>query len=316
MINFYAQIFKIFHFSMNIAEEKIHSQRTFIDVLFDLHQLTKPGITLSVTASMLVGYILGSGSVFNFVIMIHAIVGTYLIAGGTGAYNQFMERRLDGLMKRTAKRPLPDKRISASAGMFFSLFLIFSGLVYLFVLVHPLAGAVSFATTFIYLIAYTPMKQVSAFNILIGAVPGALPPVGGWAAASGTITDPGMWLLFGIVFLWQIPHVMAIAWTLKDEYASAGFKMVPKNDTTGIKTSIYALFCTLLLFPVTIVMYTMGVANILFLVLSLILAGVFLYYSIVFLKERTKQNSRKLMFASIAYLPLVWVAVFIDRLLF
>lgn len=314
MINFSAYNLKIFHFSMNIVEEKMQSQRTFIDVLSDLHQLTKPGITLSVTASMLVGYILGSGSAFNYIIMIHAIVGTYLIAGGTGAYNQFMERRLDGLMKRTAKRPLPDKRISASAGMFFSLFLIFSGLVYLFVLVNPLAGAVSFATTFIYLIAYTPMKQVSAFNILIGAVPGALPPVGGWAAASGTLSDPGMWLLFAIVFLWQIPHVMAIAWSLKEDYEGAGFRMVPKNDIYGKKTSTWALICTILLFPVTVIMYTMGIAGIIFLVLSLLLAGVFLYYSIVFLKERTKQNSRKLMFASIAYLPLVWVAVFIDRL--
>tara|TARA_R110002124_G_scaffold287310_1_gene472550 strand:+ start:10067 stop:10969 length:903 start_codon:yes stop_codon:yes gene_type:complete len=300
---------------MNSIEEKIQLERSFIDVIYDYHQLTKPGITLAVLSSMLVGFVLGSGSTFNIGLMIHAIIGTYMIASGTGAYNQFMERRLDGLMKRTKKRPLPDKRISSAAGMFFSLFLIFAGLSYLFVLVNPIAGAVSFATTFIYLIAYTPMKQVSAFNIVIGAVPGALPPVGGWAAASGTIDNPGMWLLFGIVFLWQVPHVMAIAWSLKDEYFGAGFKMLPKNDTTGRKTSLWALICTLLLYPVTIALFVMGISGIIFLVLSLLLATGFLFYSIKFLRERTKENSRKLMFASIAYLPLVWVAVFIDRLI-
>ncbi|MEP1151972.1 MAG: heme o synthase [Balneola sp.] len=300
---------------MNSVEDKIQLERSFTDVISDYHQLTKPGITLTVSASMLVGFVLGSGSTINFMLMLHAFIGTYMIAAGTGAYNQFMERRLDGLMKRTAKRPLPDKRINAASGMFFSLILIFSGLLYLFVLVHPLAGAVSFATTFIYLIAYTPMKQVSAFNIVIGAVPGALPPVGGWAAASGSLDNPGIWLLFGIVFFWQVPHVMAIAWSLKEDYFGAGFKMVPKNDESGIKTSVWALICTLCLYPVTIAMYVMGLSGMIFLILSLILATGFLFYSIKFLQERTKENSRKLMFASIAYLPLVWVAVFIDRLI-
>jgi protoheme IX farnesyltransferase len=159
------------------------------------------------------------------------------------------------------------------------------------------------------------MKQVSAFNIVIGAIPGALPPVGGWAAASGNIDNPGMWLLFGIVFLWQVPHVMAIAWSLKDDYFGAGFKMLPKNDETGRKTSLWAISCTILLYPVSIAMYLMDISGMIFLVLSLVLATVFLFYSIKFLRERTRQNSRKLMFASIAYLPLVWVAVFIDRLL-
>ncbi len=300
---------------MSSIEEKIQIDRSVTDIISDFHQLTKPGITLAVVASMLVGFVLGSGASFNYLIMLHAIIGTYMIAAGTGAYNQFMERRLDGLMKRTAKRPLPDKRISAASGMFFSLILIFSGLFYLFFMVNPVAGAVSFATTFIYLIAYTPMKQVSAFNILIGAIPGALPPVGGWAAATGHLADPGMWLLFGIVFLWQVPHVMAIAWSLKEDYSGAGFKMIPKNDETGFKTSVWSLICTVLLFPVSIAMFMMGISGLIFLVLSLLLAGIFLFYSIKFFQERSKENARKLMFASIAYLPLVWVAVFIDRLI-
>lgn len=299
---------------MNSVDEKVLTPRPFSETLSDYYQLTKPGITLAVLASMLVGFVLGSTGTISYLTMIHAIVGTWLIAAGTGAHNQFMERKLDGLMKRTEKRPLPTRRISAKNGMIFSLTLIFSGLLYLVMMVNPIAGAVSLATTLIYLAAYTPMKQVSAFNIIIGAVPGALPPVGGWAAASGTVTEPGMWLLFGIVFLWQVPHVMAIAWMCKDDYSSAGFKMLPKNDETGSKTSFWAILCTLLLFPTTMAIYWLSISGIVFLVLGILLALGFLYYSIIFLKHRTKENARKLMFASIAYLPLIWSAVFIDRL--
>lgn len=298
---------------MKLAEENILLERSFSTVISDYHQLTKPGITITVLASMLVGFILGSGAEINFLMMINAIIGTYLIAAGTGAHNQFMERKLDGLMKRTAKRPLPDQRIGSKNGMIFSLTLIFSGLIYLIIMVHPVAGAISLLTTVIYLAAYTPMKQVSAFNIPIGSIPGALPPVGGWAAATGTITDPGMWLLFGIVFLWQVPHVLAIAWMCKDDYTSAGFKMLPKNDETGIQTFSWALICTLFLYPVTIAIFQLQISGMIFLILSLIFATGFLFYTLKFGRERSKLNAKKLMFASIAYLPLVWIAVFLDR---
>ncbi len=299
---------------MNSVDKNIPLERTLSNIISDYHQLTKPGITLAVLASMLVGFVLGSGASFSYSIMIHVLIGTYLIASGTGAHNQFIERNFDGLMTRTKNRPLPAHRISSAKGMIFSLSLIFAGLAYLVVMVNPVAGAVSFATTFLYLAFYTPMKRVSAFNIIIGAVPGALPPIGGWAAATGTITDPGMWILFGILFFWQIPHVMAIAWMCKDEYSGAGFKMVPKNDTKGIKTAFYAILCTLCLFPISYALFHLQVSGIIFLVLAILLALFFLYYSIVFARERSKENARKLMFASIAYLPLIWVAVFIDRL--
>lgn len=298
---------------MKSAEENILIKRSFSATISDYYQLTKPGITIAVLASMLVGFILGSGNEINFAAMIHAIIGTYLIAAGTGAHNQFLERNLDGLMKRTAKRPLPDQRIGSKNGMIFSLSLIFTGLLYLILMVHPVAGAVSFFTTLIYLGVYTPMKQVSALNIAIGSIPGALPPVGGWAAATGTINDPGMWLLFGIVFLWQVPHVLAIAWLCKDDYSGAGFKMLPRNDDAGNKTTFWALLCTLCLFPVTVALYQIDVAGVLFLILSLIFAAGFFLYTLKFGLHRTKLNAKKLMFASIAYLPLVWVAVFLDR---
>jgi len=157
------------------------------------------------------------------------------------------------------------------------------------------------------------MKRVSAINIAIGAIPGALPPVGGWAAATGNIAEPGMWLLFGIMFLWQVPHVLSIAWLCKDDYSSAGFKMLPKRDEKGYKTVFFSLICTLSLFPVTIAIYQFDISGMIFLVSSLIFAVGFLAYTIRFSLNRTKENAKKMMFASIAYLPLVWVAVFIDR---
>jgi len=297
-----------------------HSSETLLnrpvrEVIADYYQLTKPGITLAVLISMLVGFVVGSAGDTNLLLMFHVLLGTYLIAGGTGAHNQFMERKLDGLMKRTEQRPLPDRRISSRNGKIFSLTLIFSGLSYLAVFVNPVAAGVSLATTLIYLAAYTPMKRISAFNIVIGAVPGALPPVGGWAAATATISDPGMWMLFGILFLWQIPHVMAIAWMCKDDYSGAGFKMLPKNDEQGTKTALYANGVILLLFPVTFALYLTGVTGLLFLILGIALGLMFLYFGIRFYFDRTKKMARTLMFASIIYLPLIWVAVFIDLLI-
>ena len=299
---------------MNSTQDNIVQERSLRVVIADYFQLTKPGIALAVLMSMLMGFILGSNGSVNLVLMLHAIFGTFLIASGTSAHNMFMERTFDGMMKRTEQRPLPQQRISAKNGMIFSLVLIFTGLTYLVLVVNPVAGLVSFATTLIYLAAYTPLKRVSAFNIIVGAVPGALPPVGGWAAASGNITDPGMWLLFAIVLFWQIPHVMAIAWKYKDDYFGAGFKMLPKNDHQGKKTGFYAVLCTLLLFPSTYAIYYFQLAGLPFLVASNVLALVYLWYSVVFAKDRSLVNARKLMFASIAYLPLFWVVLFIDRL--
>lgn len=298
---------------MNSAEDNILIKRSFTDVITDYYQLTKPGITMSVLVSMMVGFILGSGANIDFVVLIHALIGTYLIAAGTGAHNQFMERVSDRLMKRTSKRPLPDQRVDSKSGVIFSLTMIFSGLLYLILLVNPVAGAVSFVTALIYLGVYTPMKKVSPINIAIGAVPGALPPVGGWAAATGDIAEPGMWLLFAIMFFWQVPHVLSIAWLCKDDYSSAGLKMLPRKDEKGYKAVFWAMICTLSLFPVTFAMYQLDISGIIFLVLGMIFALGFLGYTIKFGVDRTKANAKQLMFASIAYLPMVWIAVFLDR---
>lgn len=298
------------------AENDIIIKRSFTETIADYYQLTKPGITLTVVISMLAGYVIGSGADFSYIMMLNVLVGSFLIASGTAAHNQFMERDYDGLMNRTKNRPLPAHKLTPKQGGVFSFTLMFAGLFYLLIFVNPVAGSVAFATTFIYLAIYTPMKRISAVNVAIGAVPGALPPVGGWAAATGNITEPGMWILFGIVYFWQATHVLAIAWYCKDDYAGAGYRMVPKNDASGKKTAFYCVLGAFLLFPVTYGLYFLGLTGLVYLFIAMPAALFFFYYSVIFAKERTRENAKKLMFASFAYLPLYWIAVFVDLALF
>lgn len=300
---------------MKSATEHSLTKAFSLSTLADYYELTKPGITFLVLASMLMGFILGSQGSIDYIMMINAVIGTYLIAAGTAAHNQFIERKLDKLMNRTSKRPLPDQRISPKQGFLFSIALILAGLVYLLMMVNMVAGLVSAATTLIYLGVYTPMKRISALNVLIGSIPGALPPVGGWAAATGHIFDPGMWILFGIVFLWQVPHVLAIAWLCNDDYCNAGFHMLPENDSEGVKTSIIVMLCLLALLPVTYLLYGFGISGWVYLAGGLISALGFLFYGFRFSLERSKETAKGLMFASFIYLPLVWIFVFLDKLI-
>lgn len=285
------------------------------DKLVAYYELTKPGITFSVLASMVVGFILGSAGDIDYLLLVHAAIGTYLIAAGTSAHNQFLEWRHDGKMKRTQKRPVPSNKISPRQSSVFSISMIILGLLYLLLMVNYVAGLISLLTTVLYLGAYTPMKRVSVANVFIGAIPGALPPVGGWAAATGHLGSLDMWLLFGIVFFWQIPHVMAIAWVCKDDYRNAGFQMLPKNDASGNKAVFLILSCLVALLPVSWGIYAIGMNSWIFLAGALLSSLVFLYYGLIFAKDKDKGSAKKLMFASFGYLPIVWIFIFIDLLI-
>jgi protoheme IX farnesyltransferase len=224
----------------------------------------------------------------------------------------FLERNLDGLMRRTSKRPLPAYKITPRQSFIFSITLIVAGLLYLISMVNWVAGLVSLATTIIYLLAYTPLKRISALNVFVGAVPGALPVVGGWAATSGTIFEHGMWILFGIIYCWQIPHVMAIAWVCKGDYEHAGFKMLPKNDPNGIKASIWIILPLLLLFPSVYKLYVMDLVEWLYLGGALITTLGFFYYGVRFIIARDVPTAKGLMFSSFVYLPFIWIFIFLD----
>lgn len=301
---------------MDTSGSQTSSLKIAAGTLKDYYELTKPGITLSVVASMLIGFIMGAGGSLDYVMMIHAILGTYLIAAGTSAHNMFLERGLDGLMHRTSSRPLPDSRISALNGFIFSTVLIFAGLAYLMAMVNVVAGIVSLATTVIYLFAYTPLKRISALNVFVGAVPGALPVIGGWAASTGTIFEHGMWILFGIVFCWQVPHVVAIAWVCRKDYEHAGFKMLPKNDPKGYKATVWVLLPMLILFPTIYKLFAMDLVSWIYLSGSLITTAGFLYYGIKFALDRSIATAKGVMFSSFAYLPLIWIFIFLDWIIF
>jgi heme o synthase len=299
----------------SIAEQTAHSTPV-LNTLLAYYQLTKPGITLMVLSSMAIGFLLGSAEGIAYMTFLNAIIGTALTAGGTAAHNQFMERRLDKLMIRTSRRPLPMERLTDMQAITFSLGSIFVGLLYLILTVNLTAGLVSLATSFIYLLVYTPLKQISFWNVPIGSVAGALPPVGGWAAATGSIADIGVWFLFGIVFLWQIPHVLAIAWLCNEDYCKAGFRMLPRGDISGFKTGWYALLCLLLLFPVIGGLYLLGYNSIFFLIPSTIATFWFVWKGLQFKYEPTLFTAKGLMFASFFYLPIVWIVIMLDLIFF
>ncbi len=297
---------------MNNSLTKNITLKEFLATASDYYELTKPGITFTVVSSMLIGFLMGSAGIVNWVTMIHAIFGTYLIAAGTAAHNMFLERDLDGIMRRTSQRPLPAYRITPKQSAIFSMSLIFAGLVYLLFMVNITAGLVSLATTIIYLYVYTPLKRISALNVFVGAIPGALPVVGGWAAATGTIFEHGMWILFGVIYCWQIPHVIAIAWVCRDDYEHAGFKMLPKNDPYGWKASLWVIVPLLILFPTVYKLYVMDLVNWLYLGGSLLATLGYLWYGVRFTISRDTDTAKALMFSSFAYLPLIWIFIFLD----
>jgi len=297
---------------MNRATAENFTFKDIIGIVSTYYELTKPGITFSVLASMLIGFLMGSAAGVDIMLMIHAALGTYLIAAGTSAHNMFLERDLDSLMRRTSKRPLPAYRIEPRQSFIFSMTLILLGLAYLLMMVNIIAGLVSLATTVIYLFAYTPLKRVSALNVFVGAIPGALPVVGGWAAATGTVFEHGMWILFGIIYCWQIPHVIAIAWVCKGDYEHAGFKMLPKNDPHGLKAALWIIVPLLILFPTVYKLYVMDLVSWIYLAGALLTTAGYLYYGIRFAISRDKLTAKPLMFASFVYLPLIWIFIFTD----
>lgn len=289
------------------------AERASIATIFSAYyELTKPRITYLVVFSMAVGYLLGAYDGIAWLTLLNAAIGTFLIAGGTASQNQVIERNHDKLMKRTETRPLPTQRIEKNKAMAFSFAMIIAGFTYMMLTVNLVAAIVSGLTTLLYLGAYTPLKRVSFSNVLIGAIPGALPPVGGWAAATGEVFHPVPWLLFAIVFLWQVPHVLAIAWLLKDDYSNAGFHMLPKNDPKFVMTGSLVLGNLILLLPTTFGLYFYGSFSMIFMVGALLSAIWYSYYGVIFYQKKDNPSAKKLMFSSFVYLPLVWVFLLIE----
>jgi protoheme IX farnesyltransferase len=227
--------------------------------------------------------------------------------------NQLLEREHDAKMRRTASRPLPSGRLQATTVAIFGGALTVAGLAYLAVLVNPLTSVIGAVTSVSYLFIYTPLKRVTWTNTLIGAIPGALPPLMGWTAARNELGGEG-WALFAILAFWQLPHFFAIAWMYRDEYAKAGFVMLPNIDPNGSRTAQQSVSNTIALIFVSLLPFVMNVSGKIYLVSALVLGAGFLFCAIQFARELTMQRARLLFFASIIYLPLLLVALVFDKL--
>ena len=284
--------------------------------LGDYLSLTKPRLNLLVVATSAAGYYLGAPGAPAAVLgapMLQAVAGTALVAAGAAVLNQVAERDTDALMRRTRGRALPDGRVPPGDARLFGIILSAGGLTLLAALPHLLAVCLALVTLILYLAVYTPLKRRTPLATLVGAVPGALPPLIGWTAAHGQISLGGV-ALFAIVFLWQIPHFMAIAWMYRDDYAKAGFPMLPVVDPAGRRAGRQAVVYAAALIPVSAVPALAGVSGAAYLFTALGLGTVLLWLAIRFAATRTDRSRARLFFASITYLPVLLTAMIANRL--
>jgi protoheme IX farnesyltransferase len=278
----------------------------------DYVALTKPRLNLLVVASSAAGYYLGATHRVEGLPMAVAVTGTALVAGGAAVLNQVYERDTDALMRRTCLRPLPDGRVAPADARAFGYALSGLGLVLLAARANLLAALLALVTLVVYLTIYTPLKRRSSISTLVGAVPGALPPLIGWTASHGNVTAGGA-ALFAIVFLWQIPHFMAIAWLYRDDYGKAGFPMLPVIEPEGRQAARQALLYSAALVPVALVPTLVGLAGLIYAATALVLGFVLLALAIRFAITRSDQSARALFLGSIVYLPLLWIAMIANR---
>jgi len=279
----------------------------------DFAELVKARLTALVLLTTAVGFYLGQRGPINVGALLNAFLGTAAAAAGAAALNQWWEWQLDALMLRTKSRPVPAGRMRPVSALAVGAVLALGGVIYLWVRCNPLSAVLAAVTVAVYLFAYTPLKRVSTFNTLVGAVPGALPPMIGWAAARNNL-EAGAWSLFVIVFLWQLPHFFAIAWMYRDDYARAGFQMVASEDPTGERSASQSVFFCILLLVLAGLPGFVGVVNFIYIPVQLALGGVFVAVSMRFLRTRLKSDARLLFLTSIIYLPLLLAALVLTKI--
>jgi protoheme IX farnesyltransferase len=280
--------------------------------LIDFAELVKARLTLLVLLTTAVGYYLGSAGPLDRTAFFHVVFGTALAAAGAAALNQWWERRLDALMQRTKTRPIPAGRMLPRDAFAIGILLAIAGISYLAIFCNWLSALLAAITIGIYIFGYTPLKRFSTTNTLVGAIPGAIPPMIGWAAARGQL-DLASWSLFAILFCWQIPHFFAIAWMYRDDYARAGFRMLSSDDATGVRSASQGvLFCMLLLIITGVPAY-LRLTNVIYLPIALALGGWFTAMAMRFHRKRTPRDARLLFITSIIYLALLLLTMVLTK---
>ena len=286
----------------------------------DFLTLIKIRITLFVIITSYLGYYLGLRysefkmvELNNIIVFFHLVIGVFLTSSASGTLNQYIEIDLDAKMLRTQSRPLPGKRISKRVALFLGLFLSVFGITYLYFLVNPLTSFISFLTIFSYVCIYTPSKTKSKWNTIIGSFPGALPPVGGWTAATGELHLPAL-ILFSILFCWQIPHFFSLAIIYKDDYKNAGFKMLPSISENLDSTLFQIVFFVMALITSSVGIYFLHLTSFVYMLGAVLLGTIFLIYSSNILFEQSNKKIKKLFIFSIIYLPLLMLLIIFDTM--
>ncbi len=280
--------------------------------LADYLELTKPRVTTLVVATTAVGFYVGSRGRVDPTLFLNTVLGTALVAAGTSAFNQYLERDADGRMLRTRGRPLPAGRLDPPAAFLFALGLSVAGLLHLLITVNLLTGLLATLTLASYLFAYTPLKKVSSLCTLVGALPGALPALGGFTAAQGEITAGGL-ALFAILFVWQVPHSLAIAWMYRDDYARGGFALLPVADPGGGRTGRQIVTHSLVLLPVSLVPSVLGIAGPLYFFGTLALGLSLVAVALPLALHGSARAARRLLLASVIYLPGLLALMALDK---
>jgi protoheme IX farnesyltransferase len=291
--------------------------------VMDYVELTKPELTFLSVLTTLCGLYLGMRGRADVWLFFHAAMGTMLVGGGAGALNQFIERAHDGQMKRTERRPLPSGRLKPIEALFFGSITAVLGVLQVTFFINPLTGLLALATLATYLLLYTPLKRVTPWATVVGAIPGALPAMAGWTAARGEVAIEA-WVLFGILFFWQMPHFYSLAWMYKRDYARAGYRMLTAEDATGRRTGAHIVAHALFLLPASLAPAFVGLTGTMYLAGSLVLGAAFVAGSLAFFLRAgdsspdalsgTNAAARKLFFASLLYLPLLMFLMVVDKM--
>jgi heme o synthase len=278
----------------------------------DFCELAKPRVVLMVLITAFVGFYVGSAELPNYARLIKTLLGTALAAGGTLALNQFLERQSDALMTRTRHRPIPDGRVQPVEALWFGLAVTIAGLTYLALAVNAISAWITALITVSYLLLYTPMKRKSPLCLMVGAVPGALPPVIGWVAARGTL-DVDAWVLFAILFLWQVPHTLAIAWLYREDYAKAGIQFLPVIEPEGSSANRQIISHCAALLAVSLLPTLLGLAGAVYFMVAFVLGIGFLVSGVRLAMESSLIGARRLLYVSLIYLPILLLMMALDR---
>lgn len=295
--------------AVELQEAKSLSARERISAYVEL---TKPRIAFMLVLTSAAGFYLGSIGTFDWVLFANAMIGIALLAFGVATLNQWVERRTDALMDRTAKRPLPSGKLSPNEALIFGVLQTLVAEVYLFFLVNPLTAALGLVVIIGYVFLYTPLKTKTSVSTAIGAIPGAMPPLMGWTSSANEITL-GAWALFAVLFLWQFPHFLAIAVMYRDQYAKAGILMLPVVEPSGRMTARQIVLFTIMLVPVSLAPFFIGFAGVIFLAGATLLGIWFLFESIAAARAKTVERNRRLLLVSVIYLPLYFILLSLDH---